>query len=644
MKFAPSKSRLLHLGLLFLITFLLTGNLAHAKTQRTPGLLNFFAPVGNFVSTASLREIEQQSEVTPDATRGLELYAQRCAGCHGPEGGGDGELAAGLPNTPTPFNAADYRNTAVPLELFAAITDGRLAQGMPPFGPASSNPIDEGGRWDLVAAIYSLATPPEAVATGQSVYEANCLACHGASGQGNGPEATAQNVPPTDLAGLEYWAGRSNAAVFDRLAPGTIPQHSYSLTEAERWAAVDYARTFSYAYVDPQLLREPIPAGTISGQVVNGTSNQPLGEGEVLLRAFTPEFEEMLSLTTELDNDGRYSFGLSDVPPDWIFLATLLYQGVSFSSGANQLNRAEPALEMPITVYEPVSDAAGITIEQLHLVLEFVEGRLLVNELYRFSNADTAVYVGPTGDPEAGTVEIVLPAGAQNVAFQRSLGGLESFVPAAELVQTETGWVETVPVRPGRGSLNLLVQYELPYQPGETTLAHPLRYPAGETSAVLPATGVTLTGSNWVFQGTQDTERGPYDSYAGAGVAAGEALNLALEGRPRLVFDAAGNRVLSRNQTAELVVGGLALLGVLAGTLVVLRVWQRPAAAPSPDAPDSSALPNPDHSDEAVYRLLQAAADLDEAYERGEMSAEAYNQQRAVIKEQLIARWPRENQ
>jgi hypothetical protein len=297
---------------------------------------------------------------------------------------------------------------------------------------------------------------------------------------------------------------------------------------------------------------------------------------------------------------------------------------------------------MPITVYEPTTDAAGITIEQLHLVLEFVEDRLLVNELYRFSNADTAVYVGPTGDPEAGTVEIVLPAGAQNVAFQRSLGGLESFVPAGEVVQTETGWADTVPVRPGRGSLNLLVQYELPYRPGETALAHPLRYSVGETSAVLPATGVRLVGSNWTLQESggagEQGGREVYASYIGPGLAAGEAINLRLEGRPRLVFDAAGNLVLSRNHTLELVVGGLALLVVLAGASVVLRAWQRPAAAASSAAPDNLVLP--DQLDEEVTRLLQAAANLDEAYERGEMNAEEYSEQRAAVKEQLITRWP----
>ena len=55
--------------------------------------------------------------------------------------------------------------------MFTQITDGEAAVGMPPFGPASSNPIDETGRWNLVAAVYSLATPPENVEAGRAVYE-----------------------------------------------------------------------------------------------------------------------------------------------------------------------------------------------------------------------------------------------------------------------------------------------------------------------------------------------------------------------------------------------------------------------------------------------------------------------------------------
>jgi hypothetical protein len=377
-------------------------------------------------------------------------------------------------------------------------------------------------------------------------------------------------------------------------------------------------------------LREPIPAATISGQVLNGTTNEAVTSGTVLLRAFTASLEEQLSLTAAVDSNGRYTFTLNDVPPDWIFLATLLYQNVSFSSGANQLDRTAPELELPITVYELTTDDSDIAIEQLQFLLEFLDGRLLVSELYRFSNQGTAVYVGAEANPALGTVELVLPAGAENIAFQRSLGGLESFLPANDVVQTDTGWADVVPVRPGRGSLNLLVRYELPFQPGTAIIAHPFLYDLNAASVVLPDSGVTVSGAGWTRQGEQENERGRYVTYVAPGLPAGTAIQLTLEGRPNQVFNADGNLVLARNQPLELAVGVLVLLGTVAGGLVLLRRWQ------GPDTGDTIVA-----ASNEVEGLLLAAAELDEAYEQGEIDDQIYQQQRATIKERLIALWSR---
>ena len=88
-------------------------------------------------------------------------------------------MASSLAEPPRDFTDEAFRRTAVPSTMFQTITDGRLEAGMPPFGPASSNPIDIADRWDLVAAVYSLGTPSEAIENGRLVYEENCLACHG---------------------------------------------------------------------------------------------------------------------------------------------------------------------------------------------------------------------------------------------------------------------------------------------------------------------------------------------------------------------------------------------------------------------------------------------------------------------------------
>ena len=60
------------------------------------------------------------------------LYAQRCIGCHGPSGQGDGAVAASLP-----VAVPDFRNTVEKkstLQIRRAISEGRGM--MPAFDPA----------------------------------------------------------------------------------------------------------------------------------------------------------------------------------------------------------------------------------------------------------------------------------------------------------------------------------------------------------------------------------------------------------------------------------------------------------------------------------------------------------------------------
>ncbi len=209
---------------------------------------------------------------SPDANNGLDVFADRCANCHGPAGQGDGEMAGQLELPPRDFTQPDFRQTAVPADMFATITNGRLEGGMPPFGPVSSNAIPEAVRWDLVAAVYSLATPATALEQGEAIYAQECAACHGEDGTGSGPDAAAQETVPTDLTDFDYWYNRSNEQVFTALQAETIDSHDYTLSEDELWNVVDYSRTFSYDYTNPNAPVEPIEIAVIAGNVSNGST------------------------------------------------------------------------------------------------------------------------------------------------------------------------------------------------------------------------------------------------------------------------------------------------------------------------------------------------------------------------------------
>ncbi|MEX0804702.1 MAG: cytochrome c [Candidatus Binatia bacterium] len=60
------------------------------------------------------------------------LYAQRCLGCHGPTGQGDGPLARSLPVRPPDFRETVERKSNS--QIRKAIAEGRGA--MPAFSPA----------------------------------------------------------------------------------------------------------------------------------------------------------------------------------------------------------------------------------------------------------------------------------------------------------------------------------------------------------------------------------------------------------------------------------------------------------------------------------------------------------------------------
>lgn len=106
---------------------------------------------------------------------------------------------------------------------------------------------------------------------GRKAYEANCVQCHGPRGDGNGFGAPFLVPPPRDFITADY-KFRTTASgdiptdedlfrVISRGVGGTgMPPWQYLLTEQERWALVDYVKTFSPKFSRFQAEEIPIPA------------------------------------------------------------------------------------------------------------------------------------------------------------------------------------------------------------------------------------------------------------------------------------------------------------------------------------------------------------------------------------------------
>jgi mono/diheme cytochrome c family protein len=85
--------------------------------------------------------------------------------------------------------------------------------------------------------------------TGKSLYTANCAACHGPSGEGNGPVAAGLSPPPSNLRALVHspfgredylmWAISEGGAAYGTGMPafkGTLPENA-------RWQIIRYLET-----------------------------------------------------------------------------------------------------------------------------------------------------------------------------------------------------------------------------------------------------------------------------------------------------------------------------------------------------------------------------------------------------------------
>jgi len=84
------------------------------------------------------------------------------------------------------------------------------------------------------------------IATGKVIYAKECLACHGATGKGDGPSAADLEVHPGDLSAPSMWQ-QSDGALFWKITQGRAPMPSYKklLGDEQRWHVVNYVRTLA---------------------------------------------------------------------------------------------------------------------------------------------------------------------------------------------------------------------------------------------------------------------------------------------------------------------------------------------------------------------------------------------------------------
>ncbi|MCO6449250.1 MAG: c-type cytochrome [Caldilineales bacterium] len=550
------------------------------------------------------------------AYRGESIFSQRCVQCHGPGGHGDGPMAAEAPVPIADFTDPEFAQTRSPQVIFDIITEGRLENLMPPWG----NALSESERWDLVAYIWSLHLTPTQIESGQITFEGSCADCHGLDGSGNPDQPTVPDLAGTDSLQLTEaeWQGKA----------ATEPHPAVEgVMDKDVLQAATFARSFGLGFDVTEA--NVTGNGLIQVQVLNGTTGEIQSDAQVELRVFDAD-GPVTSQSTTTDAQGMATFESLSTEPIWGFMLETQYNGASFSTDFFQFEPGISTIDMPLNVYEPGATADDIRINRAHWVVSIENPHTLeVGELYSFVNTSNRLYTGEMSDGVPRVLQFDLPENAINVSFE----GMDS---TNRYVQDGNVFYDTVALPPGQHQV--LFQYSLPVEDNSVTIQHPIAYPIDNLNLLAPDMGISVEASGWTIGQPLQAQGGAFLNYTQTSLPADSTPRAVISGIEANLFADSQSQNAPNQQVIDpfatpgisgqpyiiIVVVVLSIAVLAVGTIILMR-RQRQQLAMVPD------LRRQQRQD-----LIQQIADLDDAYEAGEVSEADYQAERGLLKSQLV--------
>jgi mono/diheme cytochrome c family protein/plastocyanin len=221
--------------------------------------LNHWRMRGTIEVSGSAMAVEETVEAPLYVTLGLDIDAPHQAEVipeRKPSAADGARLEVSIPSA---YQGRAYYLAHSPLELWKSLR-----------GEASLQNLSDQEIWHLVALVWRSNTTPQALSEGQKLYAANCAACHGERGGGDGvyaalleksspedhttPQVGEMRLRPTDFTDARGMLSASPAHLQGKIIRGGMgtgmPYWGPIFTEEQTWALVAFLYTFQFDLED----------------------------------------------------------------------------------------------------------------------------------------------------------------------------------------------------------------------------------------------------------------------------------------------------------------------------------------------------------------------------------------------------------
>lgn len=338
------------------------------------------------------------------------------------------------------------------------------------------------------------------------------------------------------------------------------------------------------------------------------------------------------ALETKADASGGFQFGGLDTTKDYLYQVLAQHQGLAYPSDFMAFEEGQ-VLTTTVPVYDTTRDGEQVHVERAHVIMNVSPRRLQIGQFYVFSNPGDRAYIGSNSGLSE-TLRFYLPPDASGLQFQDGQLG-------ERYISTPDGFIDTEPVLPGTGSHQVLYSYNLDFSSPQYTFSVTTPYSVTAMNVLVSDPAVQTRSSVVASEGTRSLQGQEWSSLIAENLPAGQVVplgldNLPLESRAAPTAPAEVRPAQTPTDRSDL----LRLIVVAAAALVVGILVGYYLPHPSAQQPDveQRTAPEAPAAEKSEDELLAAIADMDDAFERGELSEEQYRRERGKLKKELAAR------